>query len=532
MLLSPCTIGGQFQVVAMKIVAGLARVSTEDQAYQVALSNQIQRLRDSGCDRVYADIASRSDNARAGLLLLIADIESGFIKEVRVTRMDRLTASPGLFERLVKLMRDRSIPLTGLDESINILDEDGEFFAGLGVFIAKREVQTIRKRSQKGHESRRNNSRANVVLPWGYTTVDRQYKLDHTPFLCLLEGRKEFTRTDLARDCINLFFEAKSLSRALVLIHGKYGIERASHPKTQKDRGTAKSFVLNSDDDFEASRSHRTSRRGVFQWSHKGLRNWLLSPVLRGHTPYNTREFLGLDSAGRRVYGKTLPQEEWDIHLDTHPEQTLLTEDRVLLIQQMIDYNAQTKAKWLVSAKDRRYPVSGLLICQACNAPLKSQASKQRGGEWRLYYKCKNAIAGQCSQKKSVRSDRAEAAIIDALIQAATRIDALRQAPVAIEEPPELGQLRDQLAGLTALGSNPAFDAARSAIEGQIKKLEFNFRQESLAKFQKQESAVETLQSIEFWSEWTADEKMKLFRWLVDAVWCRDGQVVSVDLEI
>jgi DNA invertase Pin-like site-specific DNA recombinase len=521
-----------------KIIAGLARVSTEDQAYQVALSNQIQRLRNSGCDRVYSDIASRADDCREALLQLIADIEAGEIIEVRVTRLDRLTASPALFERVVKLMRDRGIPLTGLDESINILDEDGEFFAGLGVHIAKREIQTIRKRSQKGHESRRKNERANVSLPWGYTAADRHYRLDNTPFLCLLCDRVDdrehtgATRADLARDCIALFFEGRSLTRAIALIHEKYGVQRFSHPQLSKEKSVATSFILNADDDFESMRSHRFSRRGVFQWSHKGLKNWLLSPVLRGHTPYNTRELLGLDSAGRRKYGKTLPQEQWDIRQDTHPDQALLTESQAQEIRRMLGYNAQTRGKWLVSAKDRRYPISGLLRCQACNAPMKSQSSKPRAGGWRNYYKCKNAIAGRCNQTKSIRNDRAELAIIEALTRAAERIDALRQTPELMLEPPELGELREQREGLRVLGNNPTIERAIAETDEQIKKIEFNFKQATIAKTEKQDSAVEILRNPDFWQFCNEDERMRLFQWLVDTVWALDGEIVAIDLEV
>ncbi|MBD2082688.1 fdxN element excision recombinase XisF [Leptolyngbya sp. FACHB-17] len=522
-----------------QIIAGLARVSTEDQAYQVALSNQVQRLRDSGCDRIYGDVASRADDGREGILRLIADIEAGEIAEVRITRLDRLTASPGLFERLVKIMRDRCIPLTGLDEHIDILDEDSEFFAGLGIYIAKRELQTIRKRARKGHESRRKNDRANTCMPWGYTAVNRHYRLNNTPFLCLLSDRPSngndhpgMTFADLARDCISLFWDGQGLRGAIVLIHKKYGIQRFSHPKPSKERGLAKSFVLDADDDFTLAKSHRFSNRDVFQWSHKGLRDWLLNPVLRGHTAYATREYLGLDGAGRKKYGKRLPQDQWDIRRDTHPDQALLTEAQVEEIRRILKHNGATRGKWLVSKKDRRYPISGLLRCQVCDAPMKSNATRVRQGQHFNYYTCKGKTQGRCDQNKSIRNDRAEAAIIEALTRAAERIDALRQTSEPTLEPPKLGQLREQLEGLRALGANPALDRARSDLESQVKRLEFNFKQEAIAKAEKQESAVEILRNPDFWQFCSEDERIRLFRWLVDTVWVQDGEIVRIALKI
>jgi site-specific DNA recombinase len=518
------------------IVAGLARVSTEDQAYRVALSNQVQRLREAGCDRVYYDVASRADDGRESMLQLIADIEAGEICEVKVTRVDRLTASPALFERLVKLMQERLIPLTGLDEHIDIFNEDSEFFAGLGVYIAKRELQTIRKRSQKGHESRRNNDRANVVLPWGYTTINRRYKLDDKPFLCLLSDRPidgsedaGLSRADMARDMITLFFEGQSLSRAVILIHKKYGVQKFSSPKPSKNKGSNTSGIVSSDDEFELTRSHRQTRRGAFQWTHKGLRNWLLNPILRGHTAYGTRELKGLDSAGRRVYGKTLPQEKWDIRESTHPDQALLTETQVQEIKRRLRYNGQTRCKSLMESHDRRHPVSGLLRCDVCKGAMKSQASKFRDGDWRNYYKCKNSIVGRCDQSKSIRNDRAEAAIIEALTHAAERIDALRQSPEPILEPLALLELREQLDSLKTMKSSPIVDRAIVETEEQIKRQEFNFRQASLARIERQDSAVEILREPGFWDSCDSDERMRLFHWLVNDVWIKDGEVVRRD---
>lgn len=134
-----------------RLTLGLARVSTEEQAYQSALYHQIQRLREYGCDRIYADIGSRADDTREGTANAIRDIGAGIVKELVVTRLDRLTSSPELYERLVRLLREQKVSLAGTDEEIDIRSEDGEFSAGIRIYIAKREVQlTLPELKQQG----------------------------------------------------------------------------------------------------------------------------------------------------------------------------------------------------------------------------------------------------------------------------------------------------------------------------------------------------------------------------------------------
>jgi site-specific DNA recombinase len=193
-----------------KIKAGLARVSTDKQQYAVALSNQIQRLREAGCDRIYADVASRSDENRGGVEALLTAVKAGEIESVTVTVLDRATGSPALFDRLTKILSQHGVPLHGIDEAIDIVSEGGEMVAGIGVVMAKMEVRKIRARSQRGHNSKKKNNRPNANPPFGYMVRDRTYVLDARPFLCLIAGNLELSRSDLARDTIAIFRETKS----------------------------------------------------------------------------------------------------------------------------------------------------------------------------------------------------------------------------------------------------------------------------------------------------------------------------------
>ncbi len=525
----------------MAIRAGLARVSTDEQAFQVGLSNQVSRLKEAGCERIYVDIASRTDQSREGVAALMRDIKAGEIKEVYVTVLDRASGSPALFDKLSRLMQSKGIPIIGLDQSIDILSDDGAMMADLNTVFAKNEVYKIRSRSQRGHAAKKKHSRANASAPFGYVNQDRGYVLNNTPHLCLLTDKPEHgefhgrTFADLARDSIAIFFEKKTLTQAIKAIHAKYGIYLISTPRTATVK-ESKSFILEGDAELSKFLTPRDTKRSLFSWTHKGLRNWLLNPVLRGHTAYNTRELLGTDDSGRRKFGKTLPQELWEIHRDTHPEHALLTEADYKEIKFLLEYSGRTHAKWMMEAKDRKYPVSGLIRCAVCGGRCKSQATKVKKGVSYNYYKCKNAIAGTCDQNKSLRNDRAEAAIIEELIQAAERIEQLRKteperAPIVT---PEITELKQQLAGLLKLGNNAVILDAAKQLREQIARLEMNDAARIEDKSQREETLVSYIADPDFWSTALKDEefKMRLFQEMVLAVWLQDGTIERIELKI
>jgi site-specific DNA recombinase len=520
-----------------KIRAGLARVSTDKQQYAVALSNQIQRLREAGCDRIYADIASRSDENRGGVEALLTAVKAGEIESVTVTVLDRATGSPALFDRLTKILSQHGVPLHGIDEAIDIVSEGGEMVAGIGVVMAKMEVRKIRARSQRGHNSKKKNNRPNANPPFGYIARDRKYVLDARPFLCLIDGRLELSRSDLARDTIAIFRETKSLTAAILAIHEKYGIWHRSNPRTAK---ASSSFILEDGDELDGVSKPRESKRSQFSWTHKGLRNWLFNPVLRGHTSYGTRALIGLDDCGRRKFSGTLPQEKWDIRRDTHPESVLLTESDYEQFKMIIEINKNARpntAKWIEN-QTLRYPISGLVYCGECGGKCGAQGTKPDGqGGRRIYYKCRNAMKNACGQTKAVRNDRIESAIVDRLMYEAVEINnQINVEPTAIPSiaSPELALLREQLVGLMALGSNASIAAAIDDIRSQVRRLEFeeSHRVESTQKIR--EDLLAVFSDKQYWDyiNSSIDLKTEAFNRFIDRVIILNGAIASITLKL
>ena len=69
------------------MIVGYARVSTPEQN----ISNQIQQLKDNGCENIYSDIASGVREDRAGLNEMLSYLRNG--DTVLVYKTDRIFRS-------------------------------------------------------------------------------------------------------------------------------------------------------------------------------------------------------------------------------------------------------------------------------------------------------------------------------------------------------------------------------------------------------------------------------------------------------
>lgn len=511
-------IEGDFSSSVDEII-GYARVSTADQAYQFALAQQVFRLRQAGATKVYADIASRSKDNRAALMEVMRLAATGRIKKVLVTRLDRLTSSPGLFERISEVFTLHNVILAALDETVDVHSVDGEFSAGLSVWFARREIRTISLRQKKAKEVGRQKNRASSSVPWGYRNIDGRYELDHTPYLCLLSDRPHKdvvspgrTKAQLGRDIVDLFFEGGSLSQAARLVHMKYGIYKFN--KAREER----SSILVFDDDLVEFKPRINKRAGIFRWSPDGIRVYLLNPVLCGSTPYNTHS---LKTKNR------LPVSQWDVRYNTHPDQTLITHEEKQRIEKMMAWNGRG-GRW---GNGKTYPMTGLIVCSECGRGMKAQG--KISGEFPiLYYQCKNYVQRACPNRRMARLDSVEQAVTASLVQRAGSIAEYASTPPEYVEPEELQQLRSTLGRLEQLGHNSAIEAAKNDLRSQIQALEVKSKTENVVDEELRELLLDTFSDPEYWKELADDAKRQIYRDLVKLVAIRDGQVESVELRV
>ena len=474
---------------------GYARVSKRDQAlYTQALDHHLSKLYQYGLSetQIYFDIEQGKSSDREGFQLVMDLVRGRKVDRVVVARLDRFTRSSLHWELAIQEFQKAKVEFKVLDESsIDLETPDGLLFSRIRAAFAQAEVEELSLRSRKGWEYLRKRKVA-MNPPFGYCKVNDRHELDHAPFLCLLDGQQELSKAAIARDTIEAFLEGKSLRQAIKKINHKYGLQRFNHggPKTGFTAG------------------------GIFQWSSSGLRQWLTNPVLCGHLSY-------------------LRDRQPQVIYNTHPDQRLLSDEESRQIQGIIDHNRDVRG-WGFRAL--RYPLSGLIFCAVCGGScysLTAGASGNRRPRDYYYFQCKNYRVSACSQKKSIRMDVAEAAVVAALTQRAEAIANIAITPPERVEPPELQGLRSQLSQLEAIpGRNPAIEMAKHDLVNQIQAFEHQLLQASEIKGTNQELLTWAFSDPSLWENLSDDDKKAIYKGLVERLEIKEGQVVSIKLKV
>ncbi len=515
---------------------GYARVSTTQQAYQEALENAIHRLEKAGCEKVYFDIESRSNNARGGVDEMINDlINQEELEGIKVARLDRLTASPTMFEDICEVVKRTGKQIVGLDENIDLSSIEGQFTGGLQVQFAKRELETIRLRSQTGHDNKRARRRANSNPPFGYVNREGQYRADKIPYLCHLEEKREYSRWDILQKILEIFQDVQSLNQTVVQIHNHLGILREPHRKRSKTKPVKSgSYTVKGD-----RPKVRRGDKSILQFSVSGLANLIRNPVLRGGIPYNTREYLGLDASGRKKYGGRKPQSEWDIEWMPADEIDIaISTAQWPRIEAILEQGRTTRHGNWVSRKIKLGPISGKVRCGECGAPCKASAWKSHPDYGKVrYYQCrrytetKNELHPVCSNKKMMKDYEIEDLIIDALVDRAEQLSKVTQEIPS--DGPDLQELRSQLAGLELIpGNNEALDAAKLSLRKQIDSLVR--KNQIIAENQKlkTDELLTIYQQHDFWFDLTREELREIFMQFLDHVVLLEGKVTNIVLKL
>lgn len=484
----------------MRIV-GYARVSSREQAENShALEQQKDRLkREGGVSEILEDVASGSKDDRPSFKKLMDLVKEGKVHRVVVTRLDRLSRSVPTSRKVIDEFQKFGVDFVSLGESIDTSTSIGKFQINLLASLAEMEVDRLSERVKHGWQHFRDNARA-INPPFGYRKVGDKFELDHSEFLCLIDGLRPMTKAEIALDMIEIFFKFQGLRAAIKEINLKYGIRRFNY-----DKGGG--FIV----------------RDLFRWSPTGLSTWLQNPVLRGHTCY-----LKVKDKKRQDPSK------WDIHYNTHPEHVLLTEQQLLEMEQILSKNKQVRS---FGNSEQRHPLAGLVYCAECRSSCYS-VSGNRGKQpgYNFYFQCKNWRLRACTQKTMVRMEKIEDDVVQALVVRANELATTIDNQKTEDEVPNLRlqELEQQLKGVEALGGfNPALENAKREIRNQIKYIENQQKASASEELVTQEELVKCFSNPHFWqSKPSEKEKTRIFNYLVRAVWLKDGKVQNVDLTV
>ncbi|MEP0911773.1 recombinase family protein [Leptolyngbya sp. GB1-A1] len=466
---------------------GYARVSKREQSEDShALEQQQNRLTQAGAEEIFTDVESGRNDDRAQFAKVMELVRAKRVGKVIVTRIDRLGRSLPSLSASLDDFRESGVALQILDGGFDINTLGGKTLANIMGVLAEMESDMVSERSRHGWRYLRQRKVA-MNPPFGYRKVNDRHELDREPLLCLLEMKPDaevivdgLSRADVARRLIESFLTAKSLRQAIRLFNERYGIQQFSHTRT-----IAAGFET----------------QGLFQRSPSGLRKWLLNPVLRGHLIYFA------DDPDRR-----------EVHYNTHPDHRLISDDEFTQVERILEMNREQRG---FGTRSPIYPLSGLIRCGRCGASCyanKSAPDAQHAQTY-LYYYCRAASAGACSQTNYCRVDAIESEVIAALLAKAAAIAEMADVPTGQQSSisPELLQLQEQLAGLERLGFNPALEAAKQDIRIQIEALQ----RQSSAESEYQSELVELLSAVgdaRYWETLEPDEKKSIYRQLVDRV--------------
>ncbi|MBD2473066.1 fdxN element excision recombinase XisF [Nostoc sp. FACHB-145] len=501
---------------------GYARVSSREQAEDTnALNQQIERLKDAGAQYILSDVEKGKNDERPQYQKLMRLVEARRVGTLFITRIDRITRSLPTLRKIIDTLQKYDVNLIILDQKLDLSTPQGKLTLNMLGVLAEWEVDLLSDRIKKGKEHQRKQNWANGSCPFGLIVIERKYFLDTYPFLCLLTDRPENYRdfysdsidgqtindlphrtvADIARDCIEIFLEAKGIVPTLQKIFDKYGIS-----KTQaKSNGTDK----------------------VLHWSKRGFSLWIQNPTLDGHTCYGKYE---QTADGKR---RLKPRHEWQIIRDTHPDQRLLRDGEAEEIQHIIEANIQfCSGAFGNKHRDEQYrPYAyqiGLVYCGECGCRCTHKGVYTSSKQYR-YYACRHAGVG-CNNSQNVKQPDIEQALITTLLEKSQNLsqglaDGSDEAAFKSER---LQKLEAQLAYLKEFpGFNPSAEEFKAELERQIEE-ETNFFQSQRLEDKTVEEIIHAGNNLGIWRTLSSNDKVSIYRRIVQRIFIRNGQVESI----
>jgi site-specific DNA recombinase len=291
------------------MILGYARCSKADQAEPLAA--QVSRLRAAGCDQIIEELESGGKNDRDGLLEATTLVTAGKVKQLVMTRVDRLGRDAAFADRLIALCAENGVTITALDGGqIESASPTGFLMARIHTTQAEFERRMLSLRLRRQFEA--------------YRTQGRH-----------LRGRKPFGYQGGADH--RLEPHPAHWASALRIID-----ELRTHRNFTR--------VANSLPAWCPWTPHQTNLQG-----------WFCNPVIRGHLPYIREPGSGKGWRARWRH----------ILYDQHPALISENEWRDLARQLQQTQNRFAGRPTV----DARHGLTGLLRCHACHQRLRRSSS-------------------------------------------------------------------------------------------------------------------------------------------------------------
>ncbi|NEQ29864.1 MAG: recombinase family protein [Leptolyngbya sp. SIO4C5] len=546
------------------------RVSSEEQAEnQHAAEQQFTRLLNSGITKshILFDVQSGQSDSRPEFSKLLKLIEIGKVKEIIATRWDRLSRNFTVYHQLKELLQLKRVRLRLLDQGeVDFDSASGEFSADIQALLAVNEVRMLSERVSRGHAHRRARKASFGRAPWGYRVVDEKFQIDNRPIICLLEQQPDnpdsfrdladddpqiirgISKGEIAREAVELLFKLRRPQKVLKTLTRTYGVQRKSYVVCKKQYAQDVHALLSDsqvnpdvangiEDKVEIAeiaailgdRSSKTDKtlkqvdlttspELLFFRQGNSFNKWIRNPVLRGHIAYHKYD--------RRTC-KSLPSDQWELHCDIHPDQRLISDKEYADIQAILDCNHRH-----IGTPQKTYYLTGTVTCDSCGYKMVLKSSPQY-----RYYGCRHG-ATDCSNRKCIRTEKLDEAIISAIFE---RACAISTADAAIyddpEKAPEVMELRSQIADMEQMvekyPSSLEFRQSLQSFEKQLQTVLQGFGQLNFIKVTA-EAIVRHPQArqLAFWFALDQEAREVIYDKVVKQVRVRNGIVTAVQLKV
>ncbi len=446
-------------------VYGYARVSKAEQAEEYdALKQQIARLEKAGAAIVLVDIESGRSDSRKQFNELLKLVERGKVREIIVTRIDRLGRSVVTIYRAFELFDKHKVKVRILDGQVDTSTPFGWLSINQMSGLAEFESRLLSQRIQHGMDYFRSQGKVFFRAPFGYKKIDNKLVANDD----IHEASGE-TYWHLARTFIDLIFTEKSLREACRIFYAQYGIK----------------------------------------FSNSGSRQWLDNPSIQGHTAYFHHH---------SNKSKDDPSKVKQIIYNTHP--ALITYEEY---QKIIAKLRQNRKYWGDSTGSRgNYPLGGMLKCAVCGGGMFRQVAPYKTKK--EYIRCSKRTKGNqyCSNSKVFDlADIIRSCTQSLVAKAEEIVDAIDNDVASDDLEPEIvSELKQQLAGLLAMKSNnPAIRAAIADTEAQIQNAQARSDgdRNSLMPVERR-ALLYSISQADFWEGLSREEIQSIFAELISEV--------------
>ncbi|MDJ0621087.1 MAG: fdxN element excision recombinase XisF [Calothrix sp. MO_192.B10] len=451
---------------------GYVRVSTGEQAETDALEQQTARVEKAGAALIFADVESGRSDKRSQFNQMLAMCKQGGVSELVITRIDRLARSVITIHRTMVTLEEYGVKLIVLDAPVDTSSPFGWFSVNQMAGLAEFESRLLQNRIKHGMAYFREQKKASPRPPFGYYRVDEKY----APDMRLDESGN--SKWAIANEIIDYFLLDLSTLRSTA----RYVLEKYN-----------------------------------ISWTAAGLRYWMTSPVLQGHTAYN-------------IHGNINKPEKWEIYKDTHPP--LISPAKAKQIYQKLADNKSKFCYGNVKKNNEILPLTGQIICGCCGYKC---FFVQRRANHRVRVRCKkreNLGKSFCNHKISSYLDEILTAIDTALISRYETVQNYTVTNLVIKEKddPEIIARREQLQALRQMPQNPII---QSAIEQTLLEIQTIEQKEVVSKQindELQEMFTICFSDREYWNSLSFPEKRIAYREFVDYVKVLNGEILEIKL--